>query len=228
MLKKIKSSIKTSGWWVTFAYTLHRILKILPNRSGCFLYFIYEQPLQAKPKVVTQRPVSKRISHHWFETFDPTQADLPRPIKTLKERFSQETECLLVKQDNELAGCSWFSHKQYIEDEVRCTFDFSSLPEHVWDYDIYIFPKYRLSRMFMRMWGEAEKQLTEKGFKYSLSRITAYNISSIKAHERLGAIKINWVCFFNVLGLQLMISPMSPYCHISLSKHSIAKVQIHK
>lgn len=226
MLKKMQASINLSGWWVTFAYILHRLLKKISSRSGCFLYYIYEQPLQIKPKVLTKRPLSKRTTYHWFETFDQSQTDLPRPVAVLKERFTQKTTCLLVKQDEELAGCSWFSYKEYNEDEVRCVFDFSNLLKHVWDYDIYIVPKYRLSRLFMRMWSEAEEKLTSNGYSHSLSRITAYNISSIKSHERLGAIKISWICFFNLFGMQLMFSPMAPYIHLSLTKKSIPRVKI--
>lgn len=226
MLNKIKTNIRLSGWWVTLAYILHRLLSKLPKRSGCYLYFIYEQPLKLPVPTKVQRPVNNRLSYHWYQEFDQVQQQLPRPIEVLKERFSQQTQCLLVHQDNEVAGCAWFAQQQYLEDEVRCTFDFSQLSESVWDYDIYVFPKYRLSRLFMRMWKHAEETLYSQGFTRSLSRITAYNIQSIKSHEHLGAKKLSWICFINILGGQLMFSPMAPYLHLSLSKQSQPRVII--
>jgi len=76
------------------------------------------------------------------------------------------------------------------------------------------------------MWQHAEEELCQKGFTHTLSRITAYNIQSIKSHERLGAKKINWICFVNILGGQLMFSPMAPFLHLSLSQQSQPKVNI--
>lgn len=226
MINKIKTHIRLSGWWVTLAYILHRLLSKLPKRSGCYLYFIYEQPFKPPKSAKLQRPINKRLSFDWYQEFDQVQLQLPRPVEVLKGRFKQQAQCVLVHQDNDIAGCAWFTQQQYHEDEVRCVFDFSGLPKHVWDYDVYVFPKYRLSRMFMRMWQHAEETLYTQGFTNSLSRITAYNIHSIKSHERLGAKKLNWICFVNILGGQFMFAPMAPYLHLSLTKKSLPRVNI--
>ena len=109
----------------------------------------------------------------------------------IKNRFNQKTRCLLAIQESQLLACAWFTEQQYQEDEVRCIFDFSSLSDHIWDYDVYVTPKYRVGRMFMRLWSHAEQYWQEQSFNASLSRINAFNINSVVSHEKLGG-EANW------------------------------------
>ena len=223
MFSSIKNNINELGLPVTICYSIHRLLSKLSSKSGVYLYHLYEQPFNHKN---TQSVKPNSLYFCWSEEFTAEHLLLPRPVDVLKERFNQNSKCLMVKNKEDFAGCIWFGLNNYIEDEVKCVFCFDSEQQYVWDYDVFIEPKYRMSRVFFKMWSYAESALVSQGYRATLSRISAYNIRSINSHIRLGAQDIGWACFLNIFGMQLMVSKFKPFVHLSFGKSNHVYLKI--
>ena len=87
-----------------------------------------------------------------------------------------------------------------------------------WDFDVYVAPAYRLSRAFGRLWDAANEELRSEGVRWCHSRISAFNLSSIAVHEKLGARQVGWAGFLCLGGFQLMVSSLKPWVHVSRSE----------
>lgn len=131
---------------------------------------------------------------------------LPLPVaaQVIRQRLSHGAKCFVLRIRGEFAGYAWFQDRAYQEDEVRC--EFIPNPESViWDYDIYIVPKYRSTRAFAVLWQLAGARLREKGFTHTASRIAGYNSASIRSHARLGARQVGSAVFVTCGPWQLML-----------------------
>ena len=226
MIKQFKGLFAQFGFKVTCAYIVHRVIRRLSKTSGCYYYYIYEQPFTAKIPTTIKRPANAKLSFEWFQSFNDIQLQLPRPEHIIKGRFEQETTCVFAIQEQQALACAWFTEKQYREDEVRCLFNFSHLTTHVWDYDVYVTPKYRVGRMFMRLWQQAEQYWQAQGFIASLSRINAFNSNSVTSHQKLGAKRIGSVCFLSLGGTQFMVSTLAPYVHLSFTPRTVPEIKV--
>lgn len=198
------------GWRVGLALAVHRSLARLSPRYGMYWYRVYRQPLQGASRL----GASGSAQYRWMDGYDELLAQLPRPVENLRERFEQNVQCLAVVKEQELMACAWFGFERFEEDEVRCTY---ILPANaVWDFDVFVFPKHRIGRIFLRTWEEANRKLSLEGFTQSLSRISVYNKNSITSHEKLGAEPLGGALFFKLGRLQVMMSSLSPYVAFSL------------
>ena len=149
----------------------------------------------------------------------PACACYPRPDSVIKSRFDQQSRCLGAFIKDQLVGCLWYVETRYREDEVRCDFVFSDHVDCVWDYDVYVDPQYRIGFVFLRLWDDANDVLYQSGYRWSLSRISGFNLDSVRAHARLGAKDIGgatfltlgkrqwcWSTFFSGLGYSANIN----------------------
>lgn len=201
------------GLAIGIALAAHRLLSKLGGQSGLYWYKFYEQPLQdvhAAPRV------GSNLEFKWLEKYHELLARLPRPLPNIQNRFAQNVQCLAAIKHDQLVACAWFGFEEFEEDEVRCTY---VLPTNaVWDFDIYVFPEYRISRVFLRTWQEANRMLSGRGYAYTLSRISVYNKHSIRSHEKLGAQMLGSALFLRVGAAQLMLASQRPYFSLTLSK----------
>lgn len=129
---------------------------------------------------------------------DPRLAVLDRPAAELARRYTQASRCFAAWQGDELAGFLWFTERRYDEDEVACTFRLHPGDAAVWDYDVHIVPRFRLGRTFARLWEHAFGAMRERRARWTLSRVSAFNAESLRAHERLGAQRTGWAVFLTI------------------------------
>lgn len=104
----------------------------------------------------------------------------------------------MAEIDGEFAGFLWFIQGDYDEDEVRCTFRPEPPDESVWDFDVFVSSRHRMSPVFLKLWEAANRRLSEEGVQCACSRISAFNPRSRAAHERLGANRVGGVVFLCV------------------------------
>ena len=138
-----------------------------------------------------------------------------RPESIIRQRFEQKAHCIVAERHGELAGCIWLCPQQYREDDVRAVYRWSPAGWAMWDFDVYIAPRWRLSRLFARLWEHAHGELRAEGVRWTLSRIDAFNAGSLAAHRKLGAQTLarGW---FLVLGrMQLSILSVAPFVHLN-------------
>jgi len=203
------------------ALLAHRLISKLGGQSGLFWYKFYRQPLNRVP---THPRSDSKLIFVWLNHYDKLLEALPRPLTNIKSRFTQDVLCLAAIKNEQLAACAWFGFGEFDEDEVRCTY---VLPgDAVWDFDIFVFPEYRFSRVFLKMWEEANKVLNDKGYTCSLSRISAYNKHSIRSHEKLGATTVGSAVFLRIGEGQLMVASRKPYIWVSFSPENLPRIAL--
>ena len=200
----------------TLAYLLSRLLSAASgDRVRLVKYLIVAQPIGAgaldavKPdrstEIVQAGPQSELARY------------FPRPDAVIRRRFASGASCYCALVKKEFAGFLWILADRYEEDEVRCTYVLEAPQQSVWDFDVYIEPKFRLSRTLARLWHAVDARLNERGVRWSFSRISAFNAESLAAHAKLGIIECQSATFLVIGQFQLSFLSQRPYVHASFS-----------
>ncbi|GGD75311.1 hypothetical protein [Lacimicrobium alkaliphilum] len=211
VIRKLKNTYQEFGFLVATAYLSHLVLTRLGGSSGLYIYHFYEQALE--------RPEAQRINgftFEWLDRYSDFLIVLPRPEEKLKDRFNGSTRCLLGKKNGELASCAWFACGVFDEDEVNYRIRLG--PQQVWDFDVYVIPKYRLGRLFLYTWQRASNDLRTEGYQSTLSRISAYNRTSVTTHEKLGAKCLSTAIFLKIWSFQITVATRIPYLALSIGE----------
>jgi hypothetical protein len=194
-------------------YLLARFLRRLPGRRARLLkYGFWAQPvperrlLPARSGSITIRPL---------EAGDAELAQVPRDPDLVAARLANGDICLGAVKQGRLAGYMWISIGAYEEDEVRARFDPRPEGRAAWDYDIFIMPEERGGVLFVRLWDAAYELLRARGYRWSLSRISSFNLASRASQARMGARPIGWGMFLILFNHQLTICSMAPHLHYS-------------
>ena len=88
-------------------------------------------------------------------------------------RFDQGAFALAVYLRDRYVGYVWLAFRQYDEDELRCRFALSRPEQTAFDFDVYVFPAFRLGRAFAAVWHAANSHLAERGVTRTCSRIAS-------------------------------------------------------
>ncbi|MCG5517091.1 MULTISPECIES: hypothetical protein [unclassified Ectothiorhodospira] len=183
------------------------------GRMRVIKYHFLVQPLKA-PAGVQTRPRGNLEIREVYEG-DPVFGSMGRPSECVRSRFEQGARCLVALKNDELAGFLWWTEGPYKEDEVRCTFEPSPAGVSVWDFDVFVFPKHRLSMTFPRLWQEASRRLSEQGFKYTCSRISAFNPGSLRSHQQMKSKVVGSRVFIGIGSLELSVGRGRPRLSMS-------------
>lgn len=156
----------------------------------------------------------------------PLLAAFPQPAAVIAQRFADGGECYVATVKGNFAGHIWIARGRYVEDEVRCTYEIADPATGVWDYDVYVEPRFRLGRTLGRLWKAVDQTLTAEGVKWSLSRINRFNGASVKSHQRLGAVAVARVTFGVVGGMQLGVGKDRRFMHVSLKRSNVSYIKM--
>jgi hypothetical protein len=218
MLKRLTSTVRSLGWSDTLSYIAAVLIaRASFGKARLIKYYFVAQPVPAAPAGPPRSPGSLQI----YVTTEPDAVlgQAPRPPEVIRQRFEQQrAECVVAKRDGELAGCIWVCPRRYVEDEVRCVYRWAPEGEAMWDFDVYIAPPWRMSRVFARLWEHAHAHLRAGGVRWTLSRIDAFNAGSLTAHRKLGAQDLARAWFLVAGPLQLTIMSMAPFVHLTLRR----------
>lgn len=189
------------GWGLAGLYALHRALGAATGgRAGVVPYELVAQPIGAgKLGAVRDDPGTQvRLAGPG----DAIVTEFPRPAAVNRWRWEQGATCHVATVKGEFAGTLWIQHDLYREDEVRCDF---VMPDArtVWDFDVYVAPRYRLGRTMGRLWKAVDAGLAAEGVAWTFSRISRFNADSLNSHARLGAVSIGRVTVLFLGPLQL-------------------------
>ena len=195
-------------------YLLARLLRRLPGgRSRLLKYRFWAQPVPQQ-RLMPRRAGTLAIRPLGLQ--DPEIAQVPRDPGLVTARLSNGDICLGAVRQGRLAGYLWISGGTYDEDEVRARFAPQPEGRAAWDYDIFILPEERGGLLFVRLWDAAYELLRARGYRWSLSRISSFNLASGASQARMGARPIGWGVFLILFNCQLMISSLAPYLHVAL------------
>ena len=209
---KICDIVEELGWWNTVLYLVRKSLHSISPNLNLYKYYIIAQPvpenslLANRHSAINVCPVAEQeYNFDWF----------PRPAENIRERYRQGAICLVAFKGEDAIGCLWLQLGPFIEDEVRCCF--IPLPSNsaAWDFDVYVQPSHRIGRAFAYLWEAANERLRQAGIQWTMSRIDAFNPTSIQVHQRLGAQKIASAIFLCFGAYQLLFANISPYIHLS-------------
>lgn len=174
--------------------------------------YVYDLVVQPVPMGTLMRSgLARGVSVRPIKQGDPILSSFPVPPAVVAQRFDQGAACLAAFRDDELQGYIWLLLGPYMEDEVRCTYVPTNFKEAAFDFDLYVFPEYRMSRAFASLWDGANQYLRERGKRWTYSRISRFNLSSRNAHARLGARRIAQALFLKLGRLELMLATVRPY-----------------
>lgn len=205
----IFSSVKDHGFRVTCAYALHNVLQKL-GWGDVHYYGFFSQPLgdAALPRAYHAQII---------EAPGPVSHLIGLPEGVARERCEAGSICVGTYYEDQLIGALWFSSLPFKEDEVDALYDIADgdKPKYCWDFGVYIDPEWRASRAFAAVWAAGAHAMRDMGYVKSLSRISLYNEASAAAHRRLGAQEFGRAWFIHVGNVQISISNLSPWLHIS-------------
>jgi hypothetical protein len=195
-------------------YLLARFLRRLPgNRARLFKYRFWSQPVP-EGRLLPKR--TGAVSIRALEPGDPVFAQLPRDPALVAARLASGDICLGAVRAERLVASMWIATGAYQDDEVRATFEPRPHGRAAWDYDIFILPEERGGLLFARLWDAAYELLRDKGYRWSLSRISSFNLTSSASQARMGARPVGWAVFLILFNCQLSISSIAPRLHVAL------------
>lgn len=215
--QRIRTTYKQLGALDGSLYYVSLLLaRISLGHARLIRYYLVAQPVhgEAACRPSAKNPVTELAPD------DPLIASFPRPPAVIARRISDKAQCFVARSGNEFAGFLWLAYGAYDEDEVRCRYELTDSGTCVWDYDVHVEPQHRIGRTFARLWDAANAHLTRRGIRWSMSRISAFNPTSLAVHGRLGINTLYSATFICLGPLQLSLIGAAPWFHVSLSDRS--------
>ena len=224
MLARLTSPFREFGLFAGLVYSVDRAFQRLSPSLRLYFYELLLQPIPEAPLLPSG--LSKAVEMREILPGAPEIARMPARPEIKESRFRQNAICLGAFQKNQFIGHIWFCFGSYDEDEVRCTFVLPEGNQAVFDFDLYLFPEYRMGLGFVGIWNGAAEFLRSRGIKCSFSRLTRFNLPSRRAHDRLGSQCVGRVLVLRMWVVEFLVATVSPYLHLSLSKRDRARLKL--
>lgn len=213
MLRKLTSPFKEFGILSGFLYILDRMLHTISPKLGVRVYEFMVQPITNKA-LLPDRFV-RNMEFREINRGDPELNRMPPPPDVIESRYAQGAVCLGAFLKGSFIGYIWFCFGAYEEDEVRCTYVLQNPSVAVFDFDLYIFPAYRMGVGFMGLWHGANQYLYNRGIRYTYSRLTRFNLASRRSHQHLGWNRIGSAAVVLTPSTEIMIATLFPFLFFS-------------
>jgi GNAT superfamily N-acetyltransferase len=213
-LTRLRDTVATLGFanalctWID-----NRLNRVSRGRVRLMRYLFLVQPLSPEPRVAARN--AARIPVRMMTAADVAGVAWPVPARVIERRLANGSVSFIAEIRGEFAGYLWIHCGPYEEDEVRCTFVPTPGDTTAWDFDVYVEPRFRTTRVFARLWDTASAHLRERGYLFTASRVAAYNVDSLRAHARLGGAQVGSAIFVTVFGLQLLIAGRTPFVRVT-------------
>jgi GNAT superfamily N-acetyltransferase len=214
IVSAVRANMASLGWGNGLLYTIDRAFSALTGRRcRVFKYYLVVQPVPAQ--ALSALPRSSRTRVYRASSTDDIIRGMPRPAEVIARRFRDGAVCFAAENAGNLVGFIWISLDRYDEDEVRCEYVLAPKGEVAWDFDAYVAPKFRMSRVFVQLWEAANEYLRLHGYHWTASRISAFNPASLATHRRFGAEHRHTAVFLVIGPLQLTLLTLAPFVHLS-------------
>ncbi len=211
-LKVVRSMAAELGWPVAMMFVCHRVLETVSgSRARLLPYVFVAQPFGQETAAL--RP-DAAVWVGRLLAGDELVAQIPRAPEVLSARWDAGNLCYAASVGGVLAGQIWLQRGTVDDDEVRCRYRLPAATA-VWDFDLWVAPRFRLGRTMARLWRHVDVAMLTEGVQWSFSRISMYNSGSIKSHARLGATPTRRAVFLLLGPLQVMWSDGRPRLAVS-------------
>lgn len=219
----MRKTVASIGWIDSCWYALDYALQGVSRHAAAHKYYIVAQPTTRAQRLGAGHGQSIQTREIFSD--DPCIAQFPRSPDVIAKRFAQGARCYGAFSDNQLAGIIWLQAGEYFEDEIRGHFRWVPQRDAVWSFDVYVAPEHRIGMTFIKLWQDTEARLHDQGIRYTIGRISAFNVRSRASHQRMGWHEVGQ-CVFIVLGKwQWMLSSQRPYIHFSASSKNVPSLE---
>jgi hypothetical protein len=201
----LRNTYRTLGALDGSLYLLDQVLRRASGgRAELRRYLLAAQPIGRGGAPLRPDPATELRS---VPAEDPLVAAFPRPASIVARRYAVGAHCTAALVRGELAGFIWIQRGRYEEDEVRCDYVLADPQRTVWDFDVYVEPRFRIGRTMARLWDHVDRGLAAGGVRWSFSRISVFNAASLASHRRLGIVECGHATFLCLGPLQLAWLP---------------------
>ena len=224
MISKLLDTFAELGLFTGLLYLSDQAWERVFRRRLIYAYAIVRQPV-----VPARLRQSSGYEVRVFESVDSARSVLEQfetPAQIVQERFQEGYQCLTLQKENALQGYGWLALDEYMEDEVRCRF--VPIPAGLtgWDFDVFVLPEFRGTMTFVRLWDAINAHYASIGRQWSMSRISRFNVASMRSHRSMGAEVVASTVFVVIGRLQLMFSSTRPRLHLSASLNSYPTLEV--
>ena len=211
MAIRVRHTIAQLGWLNAALYALARLLGQLSGGSWALhrYHFVAQYVGDMPLTPVRGLDIDVRV-----DNAGAIPDGCPRPADVVRQRYAQGARSLTAWRGGELAGFLWLILDAYQEDEVRARYRLAS-SRASWDFDVWVRPDQRLGWVFLRLWESARHHLRQQGVRWTCSRISAFNPASLRAHARIGTVRLGGALFLRCGAWQWMLASLPPYFHLS-------------
>lgn len=207
-------------------YWLHRAMSLVTgDRIKIEKFLLVAQPVTPRAGLPPGRGADIEVREVLAGT--PIEKCFPRTSSTIALRFRQGTHCLVATRGDTFVGYHWLASGPCREGTLRTEFRTHPPQTTAWNFDLYVAPEYRRGLAFMRLWDASHDWLRRQGMHWVFSRISAYNVSSLRAHLRMGAVTLGWLIYFRIGPCQVSVCSMAPHLHVSFSERSMPVIVVH-
>lgn len=221
--RRLSEAVRRFG--VPYA-VMHFVSRMLERGSGghcrLVIYRLVAQPVPDRPFL--SRP--GRIEIREVEAHEIQAGAFPRPEPVIRRRFAQGHTCLGAFREGTMIGYIWLALKGYDEDEVRCRFEPQPSDRCAWDFDVFVFSEHRMGTCFARLWQAANEYLRNRGYRWTMSRISCFNVKSMAAHRRLQAVDLATTVFLVTGPVQATLSTCRPWMHLSVNRQQRPRIVV--
>lgn len=217
-LRHIIGDLNEYGLITYGAYGLDRILRRCHPALGIEYFYLFALSLQKfEDQLRVPASVLKAYQIEILTSPSAALSAFGTSRKTIDFRFSQDVTCLLIKNRGAPAGFLWLARKIFHED---IAFSDYILPAcAMWDFDVVILPRYRLTPAFIALWKHAQLWMHAQGVRWVFSRIAVTNKNSLTVHQKLGGNPIGRLIFLKFGAIQFCLDGLT----FKFSKHSAAR-----
>ncbi|MFY7863799.1 GNAT family N-acetyltransferase [Roseateles sp.] len=212
--KRLTAPLREFGFGLGVLYLLDRSLRALSSAWGIYPYAFVVQPIPEKPLLPPM--MSKHGRAERLTPSSPWLSEAPLASSVFAERLARGDCGVVALRKEQLLGYAWWSAKGYFEQEVRCTFEVEDAARAVFDFDVYVRPEHRMGLGFIAVWDALSEELRQGRVELTYSRISRFNLASLRAHSRFGAKEVGRVVFMRAGGLTLAVSAQFPFLRIGM------------
>ena len=225
MLDNLRSIFKQMG---VANGTLYLVSRVLERATGGRVRLVRYCLVAQRVGVASAKPMRPDANTQLraVPEGDPWVARFPRPPHILAARYAAGATCTMALVKGEFAGFIWLQRGRYEEDELRSSYVLMDPARSVWDYDVYVEPRYRIGRTMGRLWQHVDAELAAQGVRWSFSRISAFNPASLSSHAKLGTVPCGSVVYLMVGPWQFSFMGQWPWVHASFGPRSAPTVKL--
>lgn len=213
------------GWLMGLLYLAHRALRAVSRgRADLHCYRLMTQPVGAAALLPDRLrgPLEVRV----LAPGDPARARALSQPGDLARRQARGDTCLAAFQDGRVVGYLWLCFAPFDDDETRCRFTPRVGEGGAWDFDLSVAPAARGGAVFAALWDGAWAVLRQGGYRWTGSRVSAFNDLSLRSHARIGARPAAAFLVLRAGGCRAVFATVRPYLRLAGRKDPYAPVEV--